>query len=118
MSLSEIIESDLKSIMHSGLQTDVRFMLKENATMINIAAIVNRRSQTFVPLSGMSEPLPVHSITVSNSDFTLKIPKNLRDIEVSWVDISGKSVNAIVNEMLPDYSLGRITFLCMKEFKA
>ena len=115
MNLQQEIKNDYNKIINE-VGIPISFRDKKSGSIFNVAGIVTRRTETFTPLTGMSEPLPVCAITVAKDDFDFVIPSDIREIEVSWIDMDGQEVKQLVSKISPDYSLGRITFICMDEY--
>lgn len=111
MSIRDLVKSDLTAILNTG-GDDVAFRNIHTSRVYRTKGFINRRSQTFVPLTAISEQLPIHSVTIAKSGFSeFDMPEKLRDIEVSYIDINGEQQVFLVKEIREDYSNGRITFL-------
>ncbi len=111
MSLLNMIKKDFESIANTGFD-EVVFRNTETSQTYRTQGFVTRRTQTFVPLTAESIHVPVNSVTIAQSGFDkFAKPKELRHIEISYIDIEGIVQVFIAKEMREDFSNGRITFL-------
>ncbi len=115
MSVRDLVKNDLTAILNTG-GDEVVFRNKHTSRTYKTKGFINRRTQTYVPLAAISEPLAVNSVTIAKSGFDeFDKPEKTRDIEVSYIDINGEQQVFLVKEIREDYSNGRVTFLLMTD---
>lgn len=109
----KMVADDLETVFSDGF--DTIFTNTETLETITLKTLAARVSQHYNPLTGMSEPLPIHTITVSKKAFTISIPTDLSMLKVEWTGLAGETVNACVKEERATNSMGMITFLCQMD---